>query len=116
MHEEASSFERLFSWLSANYPLISAILAGTFAVLYKIHRHFSSLSRLADHVEEIQQTQKSQAETLKEQSKTLNEQAVKLAAMMESDDVDSRVKPVIDRLVTIEAYLLNRKPNERHDD
>lgn len=55
------------------------------AVLYKIHKHFSGLNRLADHQAEITE----EIRQIKDKQKK----------MVDAEGVDARVKPVIDLAV-----------------
>ena len=112
MHEEAGFFKSLFEWfewLKDNYEWFSWIAGGVGFVLYKIHRYFAGLNRIAS----VQETQ----------AKEITEIKTKLDKMVDGEGVDLRVKPVIEAVINtqsqvneIHSYFMNRSRNERHDD
>lgn len=88
---------------------IGPLIAGALLVVKKAYNFFQGINRLADN-------QALMAEQLQRQHE-------KLEKMMEGDDVDLRVAPVIrevaivrDQISKIHDYLLNRPRNERVED
>lgn len=102
MQEEVGFIESVFSWVNEHAAWFVPLVGAVVALMYRIHRYFTGLNRIADQVEK----------------------------MMTTEQVDQRVDPVISEVNHIKAelnevkqdtkkiieHLLNRPKNQRSDD
>lgn len=109
MHEEASIFKAAFEWFKDNFEWFSWLAGGIAYMLYRVHRYFSGLNRVADEVAKL--TDEDHGVMMKRDVLQTIQPVLEHIAV-----TNERLKSANDRLDRIEDRLNNRSKNERHDD
>lgn len=109
MQEEASFFHVVAGWIKDNFEWVSWVVGGVFFIMYRIHRYFTGINRLAESHEKM--------------AEKIEQMAEKQEKMVDAEGVDRRVAPVIETVKTIQGqisqihdHMFDTEKKRRHDD
>ena len=102
MQDEVSLINRLLDWLTANAAWFVPLMGFFMATLWRIHRYFTGLNRLAEAVDKLTDPEK---------------------GVMMKKDVEAKIEPVLrsvylieTRINSLEEWSRCRPHNQRHTD